>query len=173
MANQLKMAVVQAILTLQGLGWSQRRIAQELGIDRETVARYVHAPPADSKPATNPIPGSEPVPDAIVGVKPASNPISGSGAIQPPGPDHNPGPESLCEPFRAVIQEKLGQGLTGQRIHQDLVEGHLFANHLRCSLQRDRLRVRSIGLKIRVSLVQDVESKRTNNTVRSNTGYYT
>jgi transposase len=55
MANQLKMAVVQAILTLKRLGWSQRRIPQELGIDRETVARYVHSPSADSKPATNPI----------------------------------------------------------------------------------------------------------------------
>ena len=39
MANQLKMAVVHAILTLARLGWSRRRIARELGIDRETVAR--------------------------------------------------------------------------------------------------------------------------------------
>jgi len=35
-----------------------------------------------------------------------------------------PGPESLCEPFRPVIEEKLQQGLTGQRIYQDLVESH-------------------------------------------------
>jgi transposase len=103
MANQLKMAVVNAILTLTQVGWSQRRIAQVLGIDRETVARYVHAPPPEAKPATNPIPGSEPIP----------NPI--------------PGPQSLCEPFRAVIEEKLQQGLTGQRIYQDLVDGHSFA----------------------------------------------
>jgi hypothetical protein len=47
MANQLKMAMVHAILTLTRLGWSQRRIAQELEVDRETVARYVHSPPAD------------------------------------------------------------------------------------------------------------------------------
>jgi hypothetical protein len=59
MANQLKKAVVHAILTLKQLGWSQRRIAEELRIDRETVARCVHSPLADSKPATNPIPGSE------------------------------------------------------------------------------------------------------------------
>jgi transposase len=106
MANQLKMATVNSILTLQQLGWSQRRIAEELGIDRETVARYVHSPPTEAKPATNPIPGS--------------------GASGPPGPDKSPGPESLCEPFRAVIQGKLQQGLTGQRIYQDLVEGHGF-----------------------------------------------
>ena len=40
MANQLKMAVVQAILTLKRLGWSQRQIAGALGVDRGTVARY-------------------------------------------------------------------------------------------------------------------------------------
>ena len=107
MANQLKMAVVHAILTLAGLGWSHRRIAQVLGVDRETVARYVHLPPADSKPATNPIPGSEAAEPA------AENPI--------------PGPESLCEPFRAVIEAKVQRGLTGQRIYQDLVESHGFA----------------------------------------------
>ncbi len=59
MSNRLKMAVVNAVLTLNELGWSQRRIARELGIDRETVARYVHSPPTEAKPATNPIPGSE------------------------------------------------------------------------------------------------------------------
>jgi transposase len=126
MANQLKMAVIQAILTLARLGWSQRRIAKEVGIDRETVARYVHAPPVDSKPATNPIPGSAPLAEAIPAAKPASNAIPGSEAVVGPSPGQSSGPESLCEPFRAVIEEKLEQGLTGQRIHQDLVEGHGF-----------------------------------------------
>jgi len=121
MANQLKMAMVQAILTLARLGWSQRQIAKELKINRETVARYVHSSPAQSKPATNPIPGSDAVPEGIGESKPASNPIPGSAAAAA-----CPGPESLCEPFRAVIEEKLEQGLTGQRIHQDLVEGHGF-----------------------------------------------
>jgi len=106
MANQLKMAVTHAIMTLAGLGWSYRQIARVLGVDRETVARYVHSPPADSKPATNPIPGSEAAGPA------AENPI--------------PGPESLCEPFRVVIEAKVQRGLTGQRIYQDLVEGHGF-----------------------------------------------
>ena len=53
MANQLKMAVVNAILTLRQRGWSQRRIARELGIDRETVAKYVNFWEAGPKPATN------------------------------------------------------------------------------------------------------------------------
>ena len=41
MANQLKMAKVHSIQTLHACGWSQRRIARELGVHRETVARYV------------------------------------------------------------------------------------------------------------------------------------
>lgn len=41
MSNQLKMAQVRSILALSVRGWSQRRIARELGVDRETVARYV------------------------------------------------------------------------------------------------------------------------------------
>ena len=53
MANQLEMAMVNAILTLKQRGWSQRRIARELGIDRETVAKYVNLPDAGPKPATN------------------------------------------------------------------------------------------------------------------------
>jgi transposase len=40
MANQLKVVAVNAIEQLLGQGWSQRRVARELGVDRETVARY-------------------------------------------------------------------------------------------------------------------------------------
>jgi len=38
MANQLKMAVVNAIITLKQRGWSNRRIARELAIDRDVVS---------------------------------------------------------------------------------------------------------------------------------------
>lgn len=41
MANQLKVAKVLSIRTLHAQGWSQRRIARELGINRDTVARYL------------------------------------------------------------------------------------------------------------------------------------
>jgi len=50
-ANQLKIAVVNAILTLRERGWSQRRIARELGIDRETVAKYINLWEVGPKPA--------------------------------------------------------------------------------------------------------------------------
>jgi len=41
MANQLGMAEQQTILLPARRGWSHRRIARELGIHQETVARYV------------------------------------------------------------------------------------------------------------------------------------
>ena len=43
MANRLKMAKVNAALMLHERGWSNRRIARTLGIDRKTVSEYVRA----------------------------------------------------------------------------------------------------------------------------------
>ena len=37
MANVLKMALIESILSLHALRWSQRRIARELEVDRETL----------------------------------------------------------------------------------------------------------------------------------------
>jgi hypothetical protein len=60
MSNRLKMADIQAIIALHEKGWRNRRIARELGIDRETVTKYVRAETCVSKPAKAPI-GSEAV----------------------------------------------------------------------------------------------------------------
>jgi len=49
MANQLKMAEINAIRTLHKSGRSQREIARLLGIHRDTVAKHLSA--EDSKPA--------------------------------------------------------------------------------------------------------------------------
>ena len=51
MVNRLKMATTETIRGLLAQGWSQRRIARELGIDRETVARYARGQPEESNPA--------------------------------------------------------------------------------------------------------------------------
>ena len=110
MANQLKMATVETIWTLKARGWSQRRIAKELGINRETVARYLNSQPPDSKPATN-------APTGSLDPKRANAPL---GAVdQPPVQS---GPKSQCEPWRQQIKDKLEQGLSCQRIYQDLRE---------------------------------------------------
>ena len=55
MANQLMVAKVLSIKALHARGWSQRRIARELGINRESVARHLNV---GSKPAKAPT-GSE------------------------------------------------------------------------------------------------------------------
>jgi transposase len=104
MANQLKMATVQFILALHAQGWSGRRIARELGVDRETVSRYV----AGSKPANAPISRS--------GESALSNPAN--------APIRVAGRVSHCAAWQDIIQAKREQGLTARRIHQDLVNEH-------------------------------------------------
>lgn len=123
--NQLKVSLQQKIIALAACGWSQRRIARELRLDRSTVKRYV--PPPAAKPASNPTAGSD-------GSKPttAQNPTTGCEAPKPATGD-NPttgsasGPPSLCEHHRAEIERALGQGFSAQRIHQDLQIDHAFA----------------------------------------------
>jgi transposase len=116
MVNELKVANVLSIKTLHAQGWSQRRIARTLGVNRSTVARYLKeasapapAPPepAASKPAKAPT-GSEATEKVS---KPATAP---------------PGSGSLCAPFRETVVAKIEQGLTAQRIFQDLVIEHGF-----------------------------------------------
>lgn len=105
---QLKVNQQQSIIALHQQGWSGRRIARELGLDRGTVAKYLAEEP---KPATNPQTG----PGAASPAKPATNPQT--------GPARVPGPASLCDPWREQIEAALKQGLSIQRIYQDLVEG--------------------------------------------------
>jgi hypothetical protein len=51
MSNVLTVSVQATIYSLHERGWSRRRIARELGIDRETVGRYLLlAKPAISTP---------------------------------------------------------------------------------------------------------------------------
>src|SRR5258708_32533092 len=51
MSNVLKVSLQTTIHSLYDRGWSRRRIARELGIDRETVGRYLRlAKPAISTP---------------------------------------------------------------------------------------------------------------------------
>ena len=51
MSNQHKMAMVETVMRLLQQGWSYRRIARELGIHRESVARLA----GKSKPAKAPL----------------------------------------------------------------------------------------------------------------------
>ena len=137
MANLLKMANIETIYTLHQRGWSQRRIARELGVNRETVARYI-TQAGTPKPANAPI-GSEPI---EVASKPANAPIGsevdencplrviGLTEVKPatePTPIAERGRPSECEPWREWIQDKCRLGLSAQRIYQDLVAERGFA----------------------------------------------
>ena len=71
MANTLKMAEVYAIYALLERGWSRRRIAQVLGIDRETVTRYARLAAAASGGAP---PGSAPDGSGVYALAPHADP---------------------------------------------------------------------------------------------------
>ena len=102
MPNQLKMPKIQSILGLREKGWSFVRIASELGIHRETVARYVrlHSKPSEAPPGSG---GSK-----LSEAQPRSEAVATG--------------RSDCEPLRKMIQEKVDQGLSAKRIHQDLAD---------------------------------------------------
>jgi transposase len=119
MANQIKVTVTHSIVTLYNRGWSKRRIARELGLNRETVGRHILLDlERASKPAI-PTAGS---PDS----KPAI-PTAGSGVSPPPKPAiPTAGRESQCKPFHEQVAHALDARLTAQRIYQDLVLEHGF-----------------------------------------------
>ena len=115
MSNVLKVSLQTTIYSLADRRWSQRRIASELGINRETVRRYLRL----AKPAIS-IAGSEEGADR----KPAIS-IAGIGA----------GRRSRCERLAEVIAAKLEAGLSARRIYQDLVEQNDFRDSYQ-SVQR-------------------------------------
>jgi transposase len=206
MANQLKMAMIQALLALHARGWSKRRIARELGIDRGTVARYLQlagrANPAISLTGSNPaestisLTGSDGSADAKPTIFPVSDPaeqskpatllagsaahpdgpepvstskpaisLTGSAAADaagmPPGADpllvavaalaqsRSAGRLSACTPWAEVIDAKLSQGLSAQRIYQDLVTEHGFAGSYSSVQRYVRRRARGRPLPMR------------------------
>jgi len=138
MSNVLKVSLQTTIYSLANRGWSQRRIASELGINRETVGRYLRlAKPAipttgveegaAAKPAIS-ITGKQAGQDES---KPAIS-ITGIGA----------GRRSYCEPLTEAIAAKVEVGLSARRIYQDLVE----QNGFRDSYQSVRRFVRKLKM---------------------------
>jgi transposase len=134
MSNRLKVAMIDIILSLHRKGWSQRRIAVELEINRETVARYLKLARAAPKPAIAPSGPDSPGPAP----KPAIAPPGSDSLEIAPNADGSPlasasdggsrahGRPSGCEPWRQIIQSKCNQGLSAQRIYQDLTSEHSF-----------------------------------------------
>ena len=106
MSNILEVPQQQAIQALIAKGWSVRRIARTLGVNRRTVKRYagVSAPKCAIEVIAGSVPPDEP--------KCTTQVITGS--------------RSLCDGFQEIIAPMLELGLSAQRIYQDLVARHGF-----------------------------------------------
>ena len=120
--NILNVSLQHSILTLAAGGWSHRRIARELGVNRETVGKYLRL--ERLKPAILTL-GSEADPDP----EPA---ISTLGSESDPDPKPaistaGSGRQSSCLPWLPQIEAAVTVGLSAQRIYQDLVCEHGFA----------------------------------------------
>lgn len=120
MGNILRMEKQQQIQALTNLGWGVRAISREIGINRETVAKY-------RKVQTGSV--QEPV-DSDGQNRPKVPTDSGALEIQnqpevptdlPPPPTTN---SSALQPFTATVRTFFLQHLSAQRIYQDLVEEH-------------------------------------------------
>ena len=95
MSNRLKVAMIDVILSFHRRGWSQRRIAIELDINRETVARYLKQAREAPKPAIAP-PGSSDL--EIAANAAVSTLASASDRVS-----QARGRLSDCEPWRDII----------------------------------------------------------------------
>jgi transposase len=119
MSNRLKMANIHAIVGLLQQAWSHRRIARELGVDRETVARYDRLRRDRSKPAIVP-PGSEQSECSNPAISTAGSELLLEDLVFIEASGRSPGRPSQCDPFRDLIKKKLDDGLSAQRVWQDL-----------------------------------------------------
>jgi transposase len=117
-SNILNVSHQEAIRSLHLKGWSQRRIARELGLHRRTVSGYLEA---RAKGASISTPGSTEAPRpkcTSISTPGSEEREAGQGASSAGGA---PGRRSQCEPLAAEIRTRLEAGLSAQRIYQDLV----------------------------------------------------
>ena len=112
MAHVLKMHLQVTVQQLHAQGFSRRQIARLLKINRRTVNRYVVG--ADSKCAT-------PVAEVTTG-----STVPDDSKCTTPADKVTTGSRSRCAALGEVIGAMLEQGLSAQRVYQDLVAGHGF-----------------------------------------------
>ena len=114
MAHRLAMDKVHAIKSLHAQGMSERRIAKTLEISRKAVRRHLgRGSSKDTKAPTGEAPtGSAEAKDTKAPTGSTNQGTTGSRRLS----------RSDCEEFRQRIIDKLEEGLTAQRIFQDLQE---------------------------------------------------
>jgi transposase len=129
MPNHLKMELINSICALHQRGWSKRRIARELSLDRQTVRKYLLAASKSlPAPASAPEVTGENHPLSTPGASVAENqnhPLSTAGDLAPvpihPEVRSSAGRPGKCDEHTEFIHARLEQGLSAQRIYQDLV----------------------------------------------------
>jgi transposase len=112
MSHILKVNEQEAIRTLAAKGFSLRWIARELGVNRRTVARYAGNVVSKCTTLEGEVTAGL---EAEIGSKCTSV-----------GGEVTAGSRSSCAPHSGVIAGMVGEGLTAQRIWQDLRDGHGF-----------------------------------------------
>ncbi len=125
--HQLSMSLQQSIWTLADRGWSNRRIARELGVDRDTVSRWRRKSPSNAAIVTPGSPEVPPGPNAAISTAGSGVGSSPPGERAPIPPTIAPaGRPSSCTTHAARIEAAVAAGLTAQRIYQDLVADKQF-----------------------------------------------
>lgn len=137
MSNVLKMPVQNSIQNLAAHGWSVRRIARELRLNRRTVARYLVAASKCTTPGAKVTTGSGHLTELAGPSSGSKCPTSGDKVTTGSGLEivASSGPaaavaaaasRSKCGALREVIVPLFEKGLTAQRIFQDLRVEHAF-----------------------------------------------
>lgn len=109
MANRIQVSVKNAIITLYSQGWPKLRIARELGVDVKTVRSHVRELEDSVRTVTAGISNSLEVPAGKGGSK------------SPQVPTGKTDSRSQCAVYDGQVKLGLEQGLSAQRIWQDLV----------------------------------------------------
>jgi transposase len=96
-----------------------RQSGRQHGTEPGQSLPLLDVPPGNSKPAKAPI-GSEAIADGADRAESPPGVVDSEASANTPALEQD-GSRSACEPYRQVILEKLDQGLSAQRIYQDLV----------------------------------------------------
>ena len=130
MARELKVDKKQGIEQLLAAGMPKRQIARTLGIDRKSVDRHVaRLQPKGATSAEAPTGEAPTGSDDSKGAKAptgsvADQPVLSGSTEEPVKAERS---RSQCVRFHEQIVAKIEQGLTAQRIYQDLVADYEFS----------------------------------------------
>lgn len=133
MSNYLAMDKAQSIQHLHDLGWSQRKIAATLCVDRKSVKRHLESKNSKGAAPTGQAPTA--LESAAEGSKGASAPTgqvppmtSGAGLAELEAQASGVATgRSGCAAYHEAIVAGLREQLSAQRIYQDLVTEHGFS----------------------------------------------